>query len=86
MAPAPSPPLLSSDLGSNRHCTAHNFWRELFLPSENLLNTLKRLNKKHSLMILCIYPVYLLYLPGNIKHSNPLFLGFSRQINEIFSH
>ena len=72
----PPPPLLSSDLGSNRHCAAHNFWRELFLPSENLLNTLNRLNKKHSPTILFLHPVYLLYLPGNIKHSNPLFSDF----------
>ena len=82
----PPPPLLSSDLGSNRHCAAHNFWRELFLPLENLLNTLNRLNKKHSPTILFLHPVYLLYLPGNIKHSNPLFLWFPWQINEIFSH
>ena len=62
---APAPPLLSSDLGSNRHCAAHNFWRELFLPSENLLNTLNRLNKKK--------------FPDDIIPSSRVFIVFTRE-------
>ena len=75
---------MAPDLGSNRHSAAHNFWRELFLPLENLLNTLKRLNKKQSLTILFIHPLYLLYLPVNIKLSNPLFSDFPVSSMKIF--